>query len=641
MALQGAQGTVSIIDKATAPLRNIAKAFKDLGNSSSKTNQNLSGTQKAINGLTAAQNRLGRVQSIINKQTSNIGGQAIGVAALAMSFKQALQPAIKFEQSMKDLEAVAFGTADSTVPVAENMKLLSDQAKKLGSETMYTAVQAAEGQLFLAKAGFKTNDILAAMRPLLDLASASGTDLGRASDITSDLLGAFGMKAQETGKLADVLAAATSSANVDMETLFETLKVSAPIGVAAGQSMEGIVTATSLLGNVGIKGSMAGTALKNALTNLASPAANGAKVLKDLGIKVADSAGNMLPLQDIMLKLGKASKGLSQVKRIEAFDAVFGKIAMAGALNLEEAVNSGDFEKLLKNLEDSEGVADKMAKIRMDSTEGSMIALMSAVEGLSIAFGSILLPILRKVTEAFIKITGPIKSLIEENEGIVKGIGYVVAGLLVAKIGALAYTVGLWAVSSALTGLKVVLGIAKIAMIGFNLVMAANPIALTIIAISALVGIGIALYKNWDTITDTFKNLWETIKSFSLDLFNAQLERLSKWGDIISNVWTTVTDTFKNLWETIKIFDFSSITDGLAKVGQYIGLDKLFGSGGDTEITKNLNVAPNDAMKQVQSINQNNNQANITVNIEGDKVKSVNNEGDFKSNIFLNNGVQQ
>ena len=417
MALKSAKGSVTIIDRATKPLRSIASAFMKMGNSSKKTNTELSKTQKAINGISAAQNRLNRVNKNIKRQTSGIGSQAVGVAALALSFKAALNPAIKFEQSMKDLQAVAFGSADATVPVVKNMALLSEQSKKLGASTAFSATQAAEGQIFLAKAGFKTNQILKTMPSLLDLASASGTDLGRTSDILSDLLGAFGKKAEESGKLADILGAATSSANVDMETLFETLKVAAPIGIAAGQSMEGITTATALLGNVGIKGSMAGTALKNAFVNLASPAAAGAKTLKDLGISVSDVNGNMLPLEKILVSFGKKAKNLSQIQRIKAFDAVFGKRAMAGAINLEKAVTSGDFAKMLKNLQNSEGVAKKMAKIRMDSTEGSIVQLMSAVEGIAIAFGSILTPILRTLAETITSITPAIQGFIKNKIG--------------------------------------------------------------------------------------------------------------------------------------------------------------------------------------------------------------------------------
>jgi len=308
MSFKGAKGSVSIIDRATKPLRSIAGAFLKLGNQSKKTNKDLTNTQRAINSISKAQNRLNRVNANIKRNTRDIGSQAVGIAALALSFKAALSPAIKFEQSMKDLQAVAFGSADSTVPVAKNMALLSEQAKKLGASTAFSATQAAEGQIFLAKAGFKTNQILKSMPSLLDLAAASGTELGRTSDILSDLLGAFGKQAKDSGRLADVLASATSSANVDMETLFETLKVAAPIGIAAGQSMEGITTATALLGNVGIKGSMAGTALKNAFVRLASPAAEGAKVLKELGIATSDSAGNMLPMEKIMLNLGKKAK---------------------------------------------------------------------------------------------------------------------------------------------------------------------------------------------------------------------------------------------------------------------------------------------------------------------------------------------
>ena len=598
MALKGAKGTVTIVDKATRPLRSIASAFANMGKSANKSNKELSTTQKALNGITKAQSRLGRVQANNKRAVSGIGSQAIGVAALALSFKAALQPAIKFEQSMKDLEAVAFGSADATVPVVQNMALLSEQAKKLGASTAYSATQAAEGQIFLAKAGFKTNQIISTMPSLLDLASASGTELGRTSDILSDLLGAFGMKAEQSGKLADVMAAATSSANVDMEALFETLKVAAPIGIAAGQSMEGITTATALLGNVGIKGSMAGTALKNSLINLASPAASGTKALKELGITTTDAVGNMLPMEKIMLNLGKKAKNLSEAKRIKVFDAVFGKIAMAGAINLSKAVSSGEFDKMLNNLQNSEGVARKMALIRMDSTEGSITQLMSAVEGLAITFGTILTPILRGVSNVLTQLTAPLQSFIKDNESVITGIGIFAGVLLAAKVVALGYTASMWLISPAITALSVALTVLKAPLMLFNLMMSANPVGAVVVAVAALAAAGIALYTNWDKVTSTFKELWK----------------------VISN------------------FDFSDILGSFGSILDTIGLGNIF--GGDAEVTKNTTIAPQAALQTIQNNNNNNTQLAVSVNVEDGKVKSIETKGAVETDTFINNGRQ-
>ena len=596
MAFEGARGSVTIIDRATKPLRSIAQAFQKLGNQSGNTNKDLNRTQKAINGISQAQNRLNRVNQNIKRNTRDIGSQAVGVAALVLSFKAALDPAIKFEQSMKDLQAVAFGSADATVPVAKNMALLSEQAKKLGASTAFSATQAAEGQIFLAKAGFKTNQILSTMPSLLDLASASGTELGRTSDILSDLLGAFGMKAEQSGRLADVMAAATSSANVDMETLFETLKVAAPIGIAAGQSMEGITTATALLGNVGIKGSMAGTALKNAFVNLASPAADGAKVLKELGIQTSDASGNMLPMQQIMMNLGKQAKNLSQVKRIKAFDAVFGKIAMAGAINLEKAVTSGDFDKMLKNLQSSEGVAKKMAEIRMDSTEGSLVQLMSAVEGLAISFGSILTPILRGIANVLTQLTAPMQSFIRNNESLVTGIGIFAGVLLAAKIVALGYTAAMWLITPAITAMTTAMSIAKGVLIAFNLVLKLSPVGKIITLVTLLASAGAALITYWEPVS-TF---------------------------------------FSELWETLGAFDFTDIIGSISKIGSILRF-------GDNEVTQtaNTNIAPSVAQQAIQNNQTTNVPVAVNVNIADGQVRGVETSGSTKTDVFLNNGVQQ
>lgn len=600
--IKPATGIVEMIDKATKPLKSIANSFKKLGDTSSKTNNKLSKTQEAINSISKAQNRLNRTQKSISNRTRDIGNQAVGIAALALSFKSALTPAIEFEQSMKDLEAVAFGSADATVDVIGNMKALSDQAKKLGASTSFSAKQAAQGQIFLAKAGFKTNEILSSMPGLLNLSAASGTELGRASDILSDLLGAFGTTAKDTGKLVDILAAATSSANVDMETLFETLKVAAPIGIAAGQSIEGITSATALLGNVGIKGSNAGTALKNAFVNLASPAARGTKVLKELGVQTADNAGNMLPLEKIMLNLGKSMKNLSQTKRIKAFDAIFGKEAMAGAINLQKAVTSGDFNKMLKNLENSAGVAKNMAKIRLDSTKGSLTILASALEGITITLGNLFTPALRGAAEVASSLSEPLQKWIDNNQGLITTIGAVAAVLFALKVTVLAYTAALWLVAPALKALSVTMGILKVAMIAFNVVASLNPLGAVVIAVSALITGAVLLIKNWEKVTETFRNLGETIKNISFD----------KIGQKVSSVGNKIKS----------FFSFGSDEDEVED-----NRNQLNQVRGNQQILKSNNVNKNEAV--------------INVNIENDKVKSIQTQGGFETKAFINPGIQE
>ncbi len=626
MALKGAKGTVTIIDRATSPLRSIAKSFMKVGKDSAIANKVMSGTQKAIDGITKAQSRLGRVQNSINKKTSGLGNQAVGVLALGMAFKEILNPAIKFEQSMKDLEAVAFGSSDATVPVAKNMALLSEQARKLGGTTRYSAIQAGEGQLFLAKAGFKTNQIISAMPSLLDLASASGEELGQTSDILSDLLGAFGMTAKDTGKLADVMASATSSANVDMVTLFETLKMVAPVGISAGQSMEGIISATAILGNVGIKGSNAGTALKTALVNLASPASKGAKLLKSLGINVSDASGNMLPLQEIMMSLGKSAKNLSQVNRIKAFSGVFGKEAMAGAINLEKAVTSGDFAKMLKNLQNSEGVAKRMAKIRMDSTEGSIVQLMSALEGLAITFGSVLTPMIRGTSDVLATLTIPFQEVIGSNKEVIKYIGLFAGALLSAKIVALGYTSTLWLISPAITALSATLAFLKAPLLTFNLLMSANPVGAVVVGVMALVTAGVLLYKNWKPIGEFFSELWDTIKSFD---FSNIMGSLSKIGSVFG-IGSSGDDG----------------KDGKDS-GFFNSVSNLFSSDSDNSTNNSTNnnqsynnyIAPQQAM---QSINNNNtSNLKVIINNEDGRTKSINTTGAVKVDTFINNNGSQ
>ncbi len=584
------KASVKIIDKATKPLRKINQAFKNIKNTASKSSKSLGMLQNSINSISKAQNRIGRMGANLKKQSAGIQSNVIGVAAMGYAFKQILDPAIKYEQSLKDIESVAFGSADASVPVAENMKKLSEQSKSLGATTRYSAVEAAEGQLFLAKAGFKTNEILSAMSPLLSLAAATGSELGRASDITSDLLGAFGKKAKDTGKLADLLAAASSSANVDMETLFETLKDAAPIGTAAGQSMEGIVTATALLGNVGIKGSQAGTALKNAYVRLASPASAGAKVLKKLGIQVADTNGNMLPLETTLSNMGKKMKDLSQTQKIQALDAIFGKRAMAGAINLEKAVNSGDFESMLTKLSSAEGTADKMAKIRMDSTEGAFIELGSALEGVAIVFGTVLTPLLRDFATNIKNVLGPVGDFIKNNQWLVSTLGLLATAFIAGKLIAITYGATMWLVGSAVSAFSTILKVAKIAMIAFNFALSANPIGLIITSIATLVAGLVWAYNEFETFANFVDGMFAKI----LSAYNYVKEALGFSGTVNLKVASN----------------------------------------------KQQNSAINPAAAIQNINNQNNNKIALTVNNENGRFKSIEAKN-TQIESFVNNGVQE
>ncbi|MCD3195694.1 phage tail tape measure protein [Clostridium botulinum C] len=240
-------------------------------------------------------------------------------------------------------------------------------------------------------AGFKTNEIISAMPGLLDLASAAGSDLGVTSDIVSDALTAFGLKAKDTSHLADVMAKASSTANTNVEMLGEAYKYAAAPAHAFGMSAEEVTAALAKMADAGVKGTMGGTALRGALTRLAKPPKQAAVWLKKLGVSIADTHGKIRPFNSIMGDMRKSMSKLTQQQKQQAVASIFGQEAMSGMLAVLNT-STEDFEKYTQSLKKADGTAKEMAKTKLDSLGGQFTILKSAVEGMQIELGERLAP---------------------------------------------------------------------------------------------------------------------------------------------------------------------------------------------------------------------------------------------------------
>src|SRR5699024_4230767 len=165
---------------------------------------------------------------------------------------------------------------------------------------------------YLAMAGFDTERIIGAMPGLLGLAAAAGADLGRTSDIASDILSGFGIEAENMGQVSDVLAKAMTTSNTTLETLGETMEYVGPIAREAGMSLEEPAAMAGLLGNVGIKGSEAGTAMRAMLLRLAAPTGAAAKALDGLGVEVLYVEGNVRNMVELMGEMGNDTRQMGR-----------------------------------------------------------------------------------------------------------------------------------------------------------------------------------------------------------------------------------------------------------------------------------------------------------------------------------------
>ncbi len=281
-----------------------------------------------------------------------------------------------FEAAMSKVSAIS-GAA------GKDLTALTDKAKEMGASTKFSASESASALQYMAMAGWKTEDMLEGIGGIMSLAAADGLDLATTSDIVTDALTAFGMKATDSSHFADVLAKASSSANTNVSMLGESFKYVAPLAGAMGYSAEDVSVALGLMANASIKGSMAGTSLKTALSNLTSPTKQMQEVMDKYGVSIADAEGKALPLSDVLKQLREKFGGLSEAEQTAAASTLFGKEAMSGMLAIINA-SENDFENLTNNINNADGAAQSMADTMQDNLQGQITILKSALEGLGI-----------------------------------------------------------------------------------------------------------------------------------------------------------------------------------------------------------------------------------------------------------------
>ena len=335
---------------------------------------------------------------------------ALSIAGVGVSASDVIQTFNDFESGMSAVRSLT-GATD------EDFLRLKDTAKDLGATTVFSASQASEGMQYLAMAGWDTNQIIAAMPGLLDLAAAGATELGTASDIVSDVMTAMGMEAGEASRAADVFAKTATSSNTTIEGLGETLKYAAPIAHIFGLELEQVAALAGMMGDAGIKGSQAGTAMRSALLRLASPEKDAATWMKKLNLSFTESGGKMKDMSKIIRETGAAFAGLTQSDKLVAAKAIFGTEAASAWLAVLDR-GADKFDEFTASLEQSNGAAKQMAETRLDNLAGDITLLQSAAEGMKISLMERLDPYMRKgvqwVTNAIPGLTDTIGNSIDK-----------------------------------------------------------------------------------------------------------------------------------------------------------------------------------------------------------------------------------
>lgn len=305
-------------------------------------------------------------------QTGAALGVSIGFIDIINTYKD-------FEAAMSQVQAISGATGSE-------LNKLTKKAEEMGGTTKFTAEESAEAFKYMAMAGWKTDDMLGGIEGILNLAAASGEDLATTSDIVTDALTAFGMKASEAGHFSDVLAQAASNANTDVSMMGESFKYVAPVAGAMKYKVEDVSLALGLMANSSVKGSMAGTALKTSLANMAAPTDKMTEAMDKYGISLVDSYGNMKTLKGVLDNLRSSLGGLSEAEQTAAASTIFGKEAMSGMLAIVNA-SKEEYDKLSEAVANADGTSKRMSEIQSDNLAGDITRFQSAVDKLKVSLG--------------------------------------------------------------------------------------------------------------------------------------------------------------------------------------------------------------------------------------------------------------
>ena len=523
---------------------------------------------------------------------SDLGSTLATTAVMAAPFVGMLSKAADFEAVMSKVKAI-------TVSDDKAMQQLTATARELGEKTMFSATQAGEAMTYLGMAGWNSQQIMAGMPGLLNLAAASGTDLARTADIVSDDLTAFGLGAEHAGHMADVFAKTSTKTNTNVEMLGETMKYAAPVAHAFGASLEETAALTGIMANSGIKASAAGTALRSGFLRLAGTSAKSTKAIEEMGLSLSEATAQQEEARAALASLGIAmddtngprkmgaivrdladkTKDMSKEQRLATLATIFGtNAASAWVAVIDQGPDALD--QLTKELENSDGAAAAMAETMQNNARGAMIRLQSATESVAISIGGTMLPTLAELGDSLANEAAYVSKVASEHPELTEAIiktSFAVMGMVIAykTIRAVYYSVmaahaayKLMMESERVATMRNVIasGIHRAGMIAssiamyataaaqwaLNAAMTANPIGLVIVAIVALIAAFVWLGTHIEAVSNFCTSMWESPTAAIIAFMTGPIGWLiyAAMG-LIAN-WDQVKAWFTLLWEDPK-----------------------------------------------------------------------------------------
>ena len=517
----------------------------------------------------------GEVMQNVGDKISGAGEKLLPVTAgITALGTVAVKTGADFDAAMSKVAAVSGATGD-------DLQALRDKAREMGSQTKFSASEAAEAMNYMAMAGWKTEDMLSGIEGIMNLAAASGEDLATTSDIVTDALTAFGLTAADSAHFADVLAAASSNANTNVSMMGETFKYAAPVAGSLGFSVEDTAEAIGLMANAGIKSTQAGTSLRSIMTALAGEVKFCGESIGEVEIQTTNADGSMRELSDILADCRVAFAGLSESEQASAAQALVGKNAMSGFLALMNAAPA-DIDKLSGAISNCDGTSISMAETMQDNLAGQLTILKSQLEELAISFSDILMPAIRSIVSHIQGLVDKLNQLDPQTKETIVKIALVAAALGPMLI-VLGKTIsGVGSVLSLVSKAPAAIGAIKggITAVTGALGVSLGTILAVVAAIAALVAAFMHLWKTNENFKNNILGIWEQIKSTFSGLTQGITDRINALGfnfesftDMLKAAWDALCNLLAPVFEGV----FQNIANIFSEIsGIILGLLDVF-----------------------------------------------------------------
>ena len=546
------QAVIKLKDEISKPLKSVNSALKSTRSATEGVTDSLDNNTKEMLSAKDAMKQYTKQQKEAAKAAKEheqkvkeasstlrtMGTTILGGAAAAIGYTT--KKAVEFEYAMAEVGAISKSSK-------EDLKKLTEEAKRLGASTKFSASEAAAGMNKFAMAGYDVDKIMSATGSTLALAAAGNTDLALTCDIVSDAMTGLKLSAEETGTFVDIMTATITSSNTDIAMLGETMKYVAPVAGSLGVEFEDLALAAGLMGNAGVKASQAGTSIRGGLSRIIKPTKEVAKAMDKYGITLKKTKDGKLDLSSTIETLRSKMKDLDPVSRSAALAAIFGQEAFSGWAEIVTTTDE-DFNKLKNSIANSAGEAERINEIYRNTAQGALTELGSALEGVAINIGNAFIPMMQDAANYLNEVATAFNNLdpaLQQN--VAKFL------LVAAAVGGVLLVLGM--LSPIITGITLVIQALGVVcgVVAAAFAFICTPVGAVIAAMVALTAIVVLVRDNWG----------KSMSQLKTDCKNA-IDNIISWWESFTSIITAPIKAGIEIVKTVK----EKVTGGSSKEGQ-------------------------------------------------------------------------